>query len=170
MLNRYSRIFAMVVAVLLLITMLGGCSGGGTLNKTEMKEGAVAVTVTGSCNIKVENGVITVSGETNLLSGSILYISVEAQNGITLDSVKITKGDSDQISQDFSITDDKYTDSVVSVIGHITCAPRLYGTQPANIYETYGDKFENIVSDGNLIWNSSGVSVVFGSEAVDLNK
>jgi hypothetical protein len=169
MLKKYSKILAAVATVLLLVTMMAGCTGGGTLRKPEMKEGAVAVEVTGSCDIQINGDTITVSGETNLLPGSIIYISVEAQNGMTLDSAKITKGNDNKISQDFKITDEKYTDSVSSVTGHITCAPRLYGTQPTNIYETYGDKFENIKSEG-LLWNASGSFVIFASESVDLDK
>jgi len=170
MLRKYSRIFAVITVAVMISVLLAGCSGGGTIKKPEMKEGATAVTVTGSCDIKVENGVITVSGETNLLAGSIIYISVEAQNGLTLDSFKVTQGEDSKVSHDFTITDDKYDASVTSVVGHISCAPRLYGTQPTNVYGTYGDKFENIVSDGNIVWNTSGVTVVFASQIVDLNK
>ncbi len=170
MLKKYSRIFAVVAAILITTVLLAGCGGGGTLKKPEMKEGAVAVEVTGSCDIKMENGVITVSGETNVLNGSILYISVEAQNGMTLDSVKITKQNDDPISHDFAISDDKYSDSVKTITGHITFAPRLYGTHADIVYETYGTKFENITSGDNLIWDTSGNIVVFASETIDFEK
>lgn len=170
MLKKYAKIFVAAMVVVLLVATLAGCSGGGTLKKPTMKEGAVAVPITGSCDLKIENGVITVSGETNLLPGSILYISVEAQNGMTLDSVKLTKGNEDTVSHDFTITDEKYDDSVVSVTGHISCAPRLYGTHAEIVYETYGEKFENIESEGNLVWDSTGVIVVFGSDTVDFKK
>jgi hypothetical protein len=94
---------------------------------------------------------------------------VEAQNGLTLDSVKVVKT-GDKISQSFTMEADKYDESVVALTGHITCAPKLYGTQTENVYVAYGNKFENIVSEGSLIWNASGNIVVFASEPVELKK
>ena len=169
MLKKYSRIFLVVTVILITTVLLAGCGGGGTLKKAEMKEGAAAE-VTGSCDIKLENGVITVSGETNLLNGSILYISVEAQNGMTLDSVKITKLNDDPISHDFVISEDKYNDSVKTITGHITFAPRLYGTHADIVYETYGTKFENITAGENLVWDTSGNIVVLASETIEFKK
>lgn len=167
MLKKYSKIFVVVAAVMLITVMLAGCGGGGTLKMPEKKEGAVTVEVTGTCDIKLENGVITVSGDNDLLSGTILYVSVEAQNGMTLDSVKITKINDGPISHDFVVSDQKYDDSVKTITGHITCAPRLYGTHAQIAYATYGNNFENISSEGNLIWDNSGKIVVFASETID---
>ncbi len=169
MLKKYSKIFAVISAVILLTMALAGCGGGGALHKPAMQTGAVAVEVTGSCDIKLENGVITVSGETNLMNGALVYISVEAQNGITLDSrTTIVGGES--ISEDFIVSDDKYDDSVKTITGHITCAPRLYGNQNPDIYNAYGSKFENIQSEGNLVWDAAGCFVVFGSKTIDFTK
>ena len=169
MLKKYSKIFAVISTVILLTMALAGCGGGRTLQKPAMQEGAVAVEVTGSCDIKLENGVITVSGETNLMNGAIVYISVEAQNGITLDSRKSIVG-GESISEDFVVSGDKYDDSVKTITGHITCAPRLYGNQNPDILNVYGSKFENIQSEGNLIWDSTGCFVVFGSKTIDFTK
>ncbi len=169
MLKRYVKIISAVMAVIIISALLAGC-GSADLSKPKMKEGAVTVPVKGSCDISVENGKITVSGETDLLPGSILYVSVEAQNGMTLSYVKMTKGDANTVSHEFTINE-KYDDSVKTVTGHISCAPTLYGKHAEIVYETYGDKFENIVTeDDSLVWNSNGVIVVFASDAVALTK
>ena len=168
MLKKYVRIITAVMAVMITI-LLAGC-GNADLSKPKMKEGAVQVPVKGTCDMVVEDGVITVSGETDLLAGSILYISVEAQNGMTLDYVKMTKGDANAVSHKFNMNE-KYDDSVKTITGHISFAPTLYGKHADIVYETYGDKFENIVSDdSSLVWNSNGVIVVFASDAVELAK
>ena len=164
------KILLASLSIVLMISVFTGC-GAAVVTKPEMEEGAVTVPVSGSCDISVADGVITVSGETDLLSGSILYISVEAQNGMTIDFVKITKGDDDKVSHEFVIDGEKYDDNVVSVTGHITCAPKLYGKHADIVYETYGDKFENIENKtGDMVWNTEGVIVVFGSESIDLAK
>ena len=169
MLKKYSKILAAVSAALLLMTILAGCSGGGTLKAPAMKEGATEVTVTGSCDLTVDGDTITVSGETNLMAGAIVCVSVESQSGMTLDSVKLPIGEDGKISQEFTKTADKYDEAVTSITGHIACVPRLYGTQPTAVYEKYGSKFENIALDGqNILWNSNGKMVVFASETVDL--
>ncbi len=172
MLKKYSKIFVVMAAVLMTMVLMAGCmgGGGGTLKKPVMSDDAVAVEVTGSCDMKMENGIITVSGESDILDGSILYISIEAQNGMTLDAVKVTKLPNEPISHDFVISDDKYDDSVKTITGHISIAPRLYGTHADIVYETYGNKFENIVSEGNLVWDTGGSVVVFASETIDFRK
>jgi len=169
MLKKYSRILAVTASALMLVMMLTGCSGGGTVKAPEMKEGAAEVTVTGSCDLVIDGDTITVSGETDLMAGTIICVSVESQNGMTLDSVNFPIGEDGKISQNFTKAADKYDETVTSVIGHIACAPRLYGAQPTAVYEKYGSKLENIALDGqNVLWNSNGKMVVFASEMVDL--
>jgi len=166
MLKKCFKITA-VAAALILVVALAGC-GNRTLMPPAMKEGATPVTVTGSCELTIDGDTITVSGETDLPSQSRVCVSVESQSGITLDSaVVIVEGK--KISQQFKITEDKYDESVVSVTGHITFSPRLYGTQPEEVYEKYGTRFENIKPDGkNVLWDSNGNIVVFASETVKL--
>jgi hypothetical protein len=135
-----------------------------------MSEDATQVSVDGSCEIAVNGDKITVSGETNVMDGAMLHISVVSQDGMIVDYVKMTKS-GDQISQDFMITSEKYDDTVKAVTGYITCAPTLYGQQPQAIYDAYGKKFENLdAPEGEMVWNGDGVVVVFGSESVDLAK
>jgi hypothetical protein len=169
MLKRYSRILGVTAAVLMVVMMLAGCSGGGTLKAPAMKEGATEVSVTGSCDLTIDGDTITVSGETNLMAGTIVRISVESQSGMTLDSVNVPLGEDGKLSQEFAKTADKYGDTVASVTGHISCVPRQYGTQPTAVYEKYGSKFENIaLGSDDILWNSNGKMVVFASQTVDL--
>jgi hypothetical protein len=135
-----------------------------------MKEGATEVKVTGSCDLAINGDTVTVSGETDMMPGALVYVSVESQDGFTLSSAKLNLGEDGKISQDFTMSADKYDDTVTAVMGHITCASHLYGAQPAGAYEKYGDKFENIALSDNLIWNSKGCFVVFASEMVELGK
>ncbi|MGI5918198.1 MAG: hypothetical protein ACOX8N_00860 [Christensenellales bacterium] len=166
MLKKCFKITA-VVAALILVVALAGC-GGGTLKPPAMQEGATPVTVTGSCEMTIDGDTITVSGEIDVLPGSLVCVSVESQSGITLDSAVVTV-EGKKISQQFKITEDKYDEGVVSVTGHITFSPRQYGTQPEEVYKKYGTRFENIKPDGkNVLWNSNGNIVVFASEMIDL--
>jgi len=167
MLKKCFKITA-VAAVLVLVMALAGCGGGAALKPPAMKEGAVPVTVTGSCELTIDGDTITVSGEMDVPPQSLLRVSVESQSGITLDSdVIIFEGK--KISREFKITEDKYGEGVVSIIGHITFSPRQYGKQPEEVYEKYGTKFENIRPDGiNVLWNTNGNFVMFASEMVDL--
>lgn len=167
MLKKCFKITA-VAAALMLLMALAGCGGGGTVKPPAMKEGATPVTVSGSCELTIDGDTITVSGETDILPGSLVCVSVESQSGMTLDSAVIPV-EGKKISQQFKITEDKYDEGVVSVIGHITFSPRLYGTQSTAVYEKYGTKFENIKPDGkNVLWDSNGNIVVFASEPVKL--
>jgi hypothetical protein len=112
----------------------------------------------------------TVKGETTILNGAMLHISLVSQDGMIVDFVTMTK-QSDSISQDFKITSDKYDDTVKTVTGYIACAPSLYGEQLPAIYSAYGKQFENVEApEGDLVWNSNGVVIVFGSESIELNK
>lgn len=117
--------------------------------------------------MEVMEDVITVSGQTDLIDGVILHISVHDQAGNELDSVNIIKN-GDKISQDFQITNNFYDDSVKYILGYITCAPNLYGDQSDSVIKNYGEEFEYIdTKDGDSIWNNDGIMVLFGSEMVE---
>ena len=159
-----------VVLVLCLVTigaLFGGC-GGASLPKPTPLPDVPTYAVTGRCEIALNGNVITVSGETDLMDGVFLNISLIAQNGMVVDSVTIIKS-GDQVSEDFQISD-KY-DDVISVVGYITCAPTLYGNQPENVDAVYGDKFEYIeATKDNAVWNGDGVIVLFASDMINLPK
>ncbi len=163
------KIIAAVMMALVFTVAAAGC-GAAVVTKPQMTANATAVKVEGTCQIEVNGDTITVKGETNIMDGAMLHISVVSQDGMIVDFVKMTK-QGDSISQDFKITSDKYDDTVQAVTGYIACAPSLYGTQPDAVYNAYGKKFENVEApEGDLVWNSNGVVIVFGSDSADLNK
>lgn len=163
------KIIAAVMMALVVTVSAAGCAAP-VVNKPQMTAGATAVKVTGSCTIEVNGDTITVKGETDIMDGAILNISVLSQDGMIVDKVNITK-QGDSISQDFKITSEKYDDTVKTVTGYIACAPSLYGAQPKAVTTAYGSKFENVQGpDGDIVWNSNGVVIVFGSDSVELKK
>ena len=167
--NKSLKITAVALIVAILAMMMAGC-GAPTISKPQMSEGAQSVKVEGSCDIAINGDVITVSGETNLMDGVVLDISIVSQDGMTVDNVRVTKN-GDQVSQDFAITSEKFDETVKSVTGFIACAPSQYG-QHANqdtVFDKYGKKFENIEADKeNLVWNAGGNVVLFASQSIDI--
>jgi hypothetical protein len=160
-----------VVAVCLIafVMVLTGC-GAVSIEKPKIVAGAQMIEITGSCEIAVSGNTITVSGETNIMDGALLDISVVGQDGIVRQHEKITKN-GDSFSVDFTMTDEIYDDSVKSVVGYMTFAPKYYGSQPDEVYQAYGDEFGLIdAGDGNYTWDSNGIIVMFASEMVPLEK
>ena len=160
--------FAVIVCIGVLVIMLAGC-GSVSLPRPEALEGAPTFEVTGSCDISIDGDVITVSGETDIMDGALIDISVVGQDGMVIEHEKITKS-GDTMSHEFVITDELYS-GVDSVVGYITFAPKTFGNQLDAVYETYGDDFEYIdAGEGNYIWDKNGIIVLFASEMVQLEK
>ncbi len=157
------KILTAVVLVLLLALLAAGC-GAASIPKPQPTQGAKTVTVTGNCDLEIEDNTIIVSGETDLIDGALLHVSVVSQDGMIVDSVKLTKS-GDTVEQRFIITEEKYGDSVKTITGFIVCAPSLYGAQPQAVYDAYGKRFENI--QGDFVWNDNGIIVLFASETVE---
>ncbi len=163
------KIIAAIMMALVVTVCAAGCAAP-VVNKPQMTAGATAVKVTGSCTTEVNGDTITVKGETDIMDGAVLNISVVSQDGMIVDKVNVTK-QGDSISQEFKITSDKYDDTIKQVTGYIACAPSLYGAQPKEVIDAYGSKFENVQApDGDIVWNNNGVVIVFGSESVKLAK
>jgi len=164
---RYKLI--LVVAMMLVITtVLAACGGGPIPMPVPKVKGVEIYDIEGSCELTRSGDTFEVTGDTNIASGAVLYISLHAQSGMELDAVKITKTE-DAVSQTFQITDEKYDDSVAQVYAYITCAPTLYGKHAESIYDKYGDDFENTEADeDNVIWNNDGIIFVFASDPIDM--
>ncbi len=157
------KIISICIFLTAAVLFLSACSAP-QLARPTIAPGAPIYDITGECSISIKGNVITVSGKTNFDKDVVLYISVEGQDGMTIDSVTIKQISPDEpISQDFTIGS-KY-DGIDKVIGHITCAPTLYGKQLDGIYQKYGKRFECIKTDNdNYIWTNDGNVVVFASE------
>ena len=160
------KTISIAAAAVLTVVLLAGC-GSPTINRPQKTPGAVGVNVTGSCDIELGGGVITVSGQTDIMNGSLIHVSVVSQDGMIVDAVTFAKTE-DAVKYEFAVTSEKYDDSVKKVTGFITCAPSLYGAQPEAVYAVYGKNFENI--EGDNIWNNDGIIVLFASETVDFTR
>ncbi len=84
------KILTAVVLELLLALLAAGC-GAASIPKPQPTQGAKTVTVTGNCDLEIEDTTIIVSGETDLIDGALLHVSVVSQDGMIVDSVKLTK-------------------------------------------------------------------------------
>ncbi len=156
------KILAIVLLTAMMVTLLTGCGGGAPLNRPSMKEGATAVTVTGSCEAVLNGNVLTVKGESDIADGTLGTISVYNSSGETVQSVGVTK-QGDNLSYDFAVTEDW----PAQVYGFITFDTKQSGTQSPEIQNLYGSKFENIQGE-NTLWDTYGVAVVFQSELVKI--
>ena len=146
----------------LIITVLAGCGGAAALLRPVPTPGAAEVSIDGSCTISQSGDVITVSGTIGVMNGTIIDISILAQNGMTIDHYSLAKTQ-DEVSWEFTVPADKL-EGVVDIKGYISSAPSYYGKQPTEVLEAYGKKFENINNTENVVWNNEGVALVFESD------
>lgn len=153
-----------VFCIILIMGVLSGC-GGAPMVKPERLADVPTYDVTGNCELELTGDVITVSGQTDLMDGVIVHISVHDQAGKELDSVNIIKN-GDKMSQEFQVTASKYDETTKYVVGYITCVPKLYGEQSESVFKNYGEKFEYVNTKDDL-WNNEGILVVFGSEMIE---
>lgn len=166
MFNKYLKLSAAVLMSIMAVLLLAAC-GEAAISRPQPKVDAVMVKVSGSCDIAVSNGIITVSGQTNIEKGALIHVSVVSQSGAVIDYQLITK-DSDEIKCDFEKTQEKYGD-ISQITGYITFAPVRYGKQPEEIYNIYGEKFENIEFEKeSVVWDNKGIIVLFASETMAL--
>ncbi len=158
------KIAVMGAIVLVCALVLAGCGGSAEIAKPAMKEGATPFTAEGSCEAALNGSVLTVSGTSNLMDGTNGIISVLSADGTTVADNKFTKS-GDAISHDFAIDEDWPE----VVYGFISFDTQQADSQPKEVTEVYGKKFENIEGDSkNVIWDMKGVIVVFQSEAITI--
>ena len=158
---RKIKVISVLLSTILVLGILAGC-GASVIEKPVAGENVTMVQITGFCEIEVEGSTITVKGETSFITGTLIHISIVAQNGMEIDSVIITKA-KDAIEQTFQITENKYGNDVTSFTAFISVAPTLYGKQnPESVLIEYGEKFELI--SGDHIWNKDGIIVMFASK------
>ncbi len=153
-----------VISAALIIATLAGCGGVSALQRPTPGPSSTAapVSVDGSCTISQNGDVITVSGTINVINGTIIDVSLVAQNGMIIDHHAMAKTE-ENVKWDFTVPADKL-EGVADIKGYISCAPAYYGKQPPEVYAAYGSKFENITNTDNVVWNLEGIELVFASE------
>ena len=154
---------AAVLCAALAAVMLAGCGAAASLPRPTPTAGAPAYEIAGSCQISQEGNVVTVSGTIDIMNGAFVDVSVVAQDSTVLDHRTIQKT-SDSIREQFTLTDEQLAE-VVDFMGYICCAPTFYKNQPAEVYDRYGKKFENITNGKETaVWTNEGVILTFSSD------
>lgn len=151
-----------VLSIIVLISVIfAGCSSASAeVAKPQPSEGAETFAPEGSCDAALNGGVLTVTGESNLMDGTNGIVSVLGFDGITLEEQKFTQ-QGGSVSFDFEVADD-WPDTVY---GYIAYSTQQGDKQPKEVTAVYGKKFENL--DGpNVIWDLKGVVAIFQSDAV----
>lgn len=159
--NRLKWLAGMISAALI-ITTLAGCGGVSALARPMPSAGAATIAIEGSCTISQDGDVITVSGTIGVINGTMIDVSIVAQNGMVIDHKSFLKTQED-ISYQFTVPADKL-EGVVDMRGYISCAPSYYGKQPTEILTAYGNKFENITNTENVVWSNEGIVLTFASD------
>jgi hypothetical protein len=156
------RLVALLCAALAAAT-LAGCGAASSLPRPMPTAGAATYNIAGSCAISQEGGVITVSGTIDVIEATKVNVSIVAQDSRILAERTIDKT-AGNISEQFTLTDEQM-EGVVDMQGFICCAPSYYGKQPANVYDKYGKKFENITNGKETaVFNNEGVILTFASD------
>ena len=136
------RTFGILLSLILIIGALAGC-GGSAIAKPTPPSNIDPVSVDGTCSLTRSGNDLIVTGETNILEDALIYVSIHSQDGLELDSRKISNPADGKISETFTISGE-FDDSVKIIYAFITCAPKKYGAQDDGVLHLYGDKFEYV--------------------------
>lgn len=151
-----------VVIVGLAILCLCACSRSPNLVKPAPAEGATPVEVEGSCEATLQGTTLEIDGSCNLMNGTNGIIRILSADGSRLAEQKFTK-ESDDISYSFEVG----KDWPEIVYGFISFDTQDAESQPKEVLDAYGKRFENLEGE-NVIWDLKGVIAVFQSEAVEI--
>lgn len=141
------------------------CNGGvAQIAKPGMSEGAEAFEVKGSCGAELVDGgqALQVNGTCNLMNGTNGVVSILGADGVTLERKKFTK-ESDDLAFEFEVQ----SDWPEIVYGFISFDTQQSDSQPREVTDVYGNRFQNLEGD-DVIWDLKGVIAVFQSEPVEI--
>lgn len=150
------------VACVLIALLLCACARTPNLTKPAMAEGAKPFEVSGECEAALQDGgsSLQVSGTCNLMDGTNGIIRILSAEGSKLAEQKFTK-EGETISHSFEVKRD-WPDVLY---GFISFDTQTSDSQPKEVLEAYGKRFENLEGE-NVIWDLKGVIAVFQSEPV----
>ena len=157
------KMILILTSIMVVAMLFTACSSGPVeIAKPQPSEGATMFTAEGNCEAALNGNVLTISGTANLMDGTNGIISVINADGTMAEEFKFTK-ESSELSHDFEVADD-WQDVVY---GYITFDTQQAKSQPSEVTEVYGKKFENIQGpESNVIWDTKGVIVTFRSGEV----
>lgn len=150
------------VLMVFVIMCLCACARTPNLTKPAVAEGAKPVEVEGSCEAVLQGSTLEVSGNCNLMDGTNGIIRVLSADGSKLAEQKFTKNGPD-MAQTFQVKDDWPE----VVYGFISFDTQDADSQPKEVLEAYGKRFENLEGK-DVIWDLKGIIAVFQSEAVEI--
>lgn len=159
----FKRALILILALAVAVSSCA-CARMPQLTKPTPGEDAEVIEVTGKCAAELLNGgqSVRVSGSCSLMDGTNGIVSVLNANGETVAQEKFTK-ESDELTFEFPV-DSSWP---ATVYGFLTFDTQQCDSQPKEVTEVYGKKFQNL--DGpDIIWDSKGVIAVFQSEALEI--
>ncbi len=153
---------AVVLAMVAMLAVLAAC-GAASITRPIAEEGKDMVAVEGTCSISREGDVLKVSVSTNLMDGAAMKVTIDSYNGDQLAAKYYTKA-GDNFYVEFDI-DPEWSGIVY---GTMTCEPHANGDHTEEIYEAYGDNFQNIEGEDVLYNLTEGNYLVLQSEGLEL--
>lgn len=157
------KIAIVALLTILMISILTGCSCGGqmTVNKPVPEEGAQTYEISGQCTATLNDGVLKVSGSSDIADNTNGTLSVFSSSGEELAMVDVVQVNGQELSYDFEVEDD-WPDKVY---GFLTFDTMQSKKQPKEVVKLYGKNFANIYGK-HVIWDVNGCAAVFQSEMV----
>ena len=156
--KKLTILFALAFAAAVFMT---GCAGAAEIKKPT-PDGTV-FDVTGSCAAELNDGVLKVTGQTNLMDGTNGIIGVMNSDGTRVDQIKVTK-QGDNLQAQFTVN----SSWPKTVYAYIMFDTSKSDGQPDAVKAAYGKSFQNLEGD-NVIWDQKGNIAIFQSEAITIS-
>ena len=145
--NRSAKhIVFLILIISITALILVSCGQPIILPRPSQDEGVTPFEPTGKIDYTLENGVLTVSCETDIMDGAIITVTVDGTDGTNYETVTLTK--SGNIEQSFTVSEN-WPDSIIA---SVICTSK---NQPDSVLEAYGKNFQNLSGD-NVLWNTDG--------------
>ena len=156
------KTIALIILVMMIFAMTG-CSRDSNLYRQTPDEGATVYALEGTLNAEAEGGKLSVSFESNLMTGTVVLISVESITGEQLASEKASIEEGKVLTVSFDIDE---TLKGKKVYVSVSASPNT-GKQPSEVKEAYGKWFQNI--DGkNIVWDKTQNVFLVLSDKIEL--
>ncbi|MEZ4357977.1 MAG: hypothetical protein R2876_05035 [Eubacteriales bacterium] len=152
--------FVLIIAVLF---VFAGCAAAD-ITRPKVDAGATMVDITGDISVTFEGEDIVLDVNSNIDDGALIKFSIQSVEGLELAKQIVTK-DADTLTVKF---DESVLGDKDEFYAFASCAPSAYGDQPDSVIEHYGESFEYLQGD-SVIWDSTGVVVVYNSGVIQLN-
>lgn len=156
------RILSFMLIIVVLVAV-AGCAAAD-ISRPKVAAGATMVDITGDINVTIEGEDIVLNVNSNIDNGALIKFSIQTVEGLELAKQIVTK-DGDSLSV-------KFNKSVLAgkqeFCAFASCAPTSYGKQPDSVITHYGASFEYLQGD-SVIWDTTGVVVVYNSGVIKLN-